>query len=500
MLRDAAQVDEGATLQTDVCIIGAGAAGITIAQALAGEKLRVILLESGGLRAEPDTQGLYRGVTRGPRQAPLDESRLRFLGGTTNHWAGACGPLDALDFAKRAWVPDSGWPLSLETLAPAYRRAHEICDLGAHDYGEAVWGAFAAPVPGLAEAGVEQRLIQYSPPTRFGEKYRAALRRAPNVDVVLHANVLELVAPDSRAVQRARVQSLAGRRFEVSARRFVVACGAIENARLLLLSNGTDPSGLGNDRDLVGRCFMDHPRVRPAGLLLWSNPDSDRIAEGRVVAGVRARLRLVLGPRLQRRHRVLNSTLMVEPPEPVGALDADEVRDQDTARLLARFGGSGSGARISRLWLRSEQSPNRASRVLLSSDERDRFDQPRPILDWQLQALERTTFSLASRLYARALTLAGVGRVKLSDWLLRTEPLGWQAVSTDWHQMGTTRMATDRDRGVVDADCRVFGVENLFIAGASVFPTSGAMNPTLTLVALALRLADHLRTLAKSSA
>jgi len=113
MLIDFRDSPEAADAESDVCIVGAGAAGITIAQALAGSKLRVILLESGGLSPDEETQKLYRGRVIGSGQPPLDNSRIHYFGGTTNVWSGWCGPLDDLDFSERAWIPGSGLQVSV---------------------------------------------------------------------------------------------------------------------------------------------------------------------------------------------------------------------------------------------------------------------------------------------------------------------------------------------------------------------------------------------------
>ena len=240
----------------------------------------MIVLESGGLSPDPDTQRLYAGESAGLSQPPLDASRLRYFGGTTNHWAGWCRPLDPSDFAERSWVPASGWPIDREGLDPYYVRAHEVCDLGPWDYGTQAWGRFAEPLSGLTESGLRTLLVQLSQPTRFGTKYGEALSTAPNVEVLLESNLLELVPDENaRTIRHAEVGTLAGRRFRVESRHFVLACGAIENARLLLSSNRIAEPGLGNDNDLVGRYFMDHPRVRPAGRVFWNDDRAKKLEQ-----------------------------------------------------------------------------------------------------------------------------------------------------------------------------------------------------------------------------
>lgn len=492
MIASGSAVEAGSTVTADVCIVGAGAAGITIAQALADTRLRVVVLESGGFEADPATQRLYRGQLRGSRQPPLDASRLRYFGGTTNHWVGWCGPLAAEDFEVRSWVPDSGWPITRADLDPWYLEAQAVCDLGPYDYSSDSWGRFAEPIAALTDRDLELRLVQHSPPTRFGAKYRARLAGAKNIEVLLDSNLVAFT-PDREAatIEYAEVATLAGRRFRVAARRYVVACGAVENARLLLSSNAVVKSGLGNDRDLVGRYYMDHPRVRPAGRMFASSPDAARLAGFARKDGVRATLAVSPSFAAQRRGRIGNSMAFTESAQPLPIAKRDRPADVAVARFLQRLEG-GRPHGLSEWWVRSEQSPNRDSRITLGPT-RDALGLRRPILDWRISELDRRTLTTSALRISEDLTAAGLARVQIEPWLASGPAVEAERVTGDWHQLGTTRMADSPRRGVVDADCRVHGIANLFVAGGSVFPTSGAMNPTLTVVALALRLARRLR-------
>jgi hypothetical protein len=365
MMSNGNRVRRASTLKVDVCIVGAGAAGITVAQALSGSKLRVILLESGGLVPDGETQQLYRGrITGNGQQPPLDASRLRYFGGTTNVWSGWCGPLDEFDFAARDWVPGSGWPIGLETLEAYYPRAHEVCDLGPWDYGEGAWGAFAKPIPGIDDLGARLTLIQQSKPTHFGEKYGEELSSSGNVHVLLDSNLLELVPdPAVRTIEQANVGTLAGNRFSIASRVFIIACGAIENARLLLASDRVAEKGIGNDRDLVGRYFLDHTRVRPAGAVIWESERASKLAQYTVVDGVRATLALGLGLDVQRRSGLTNSQFFAEGSRAVDDLPGD----LQVPRFLHGLQGQDADTTASKWWLRCEQSPNPDSRVTLST-------------------------------------------------------------------------------------------------------------------------------------
>lgn len=508
MIEEADAVERDSRIHCDVCIVGAGAAGITLAAELAKQPgLDVVLLESGGKVQEPETQALYRGELRGAPQYPLDASRLRFLGGTTNHWGGMCRPLDPLDFEERSWVPHSGWPISRADLDPYYARAHEVCDLGPYDYGDAgdssAWPGVTDPGPRLVnEQDIELKLVQRSKPTRWARKYAGLLERSDGPRVILHANAYQLVSdPTGRRVEELDVRSLSGNRFHVSARRFVLATGGVENARLLLLSDGFTEGGLGNARGRVGRFFMDHPGATPFGVVLFFDSAYQRLGAEEKKNGVGILTGIGISAAMQERERLLTNAAYLYRPMDIPTLAELQWMDQPKAldppdlrmlEFLQALDPGRSDVMGSICWIRSEQAPNPESRVTLG-DELDALGQRRVVLDWQLGEQSQRTFVRSARFYAEVIARSGIGRMKVMPWLLSEEPDWWQRVAAGWHHIGTTRMADDPAKGVVDADCRVFGLENLFVAGSSVFPTSSYINPTLTLVALSIRLADHLK-------
>jgi len=523
LIHDGRRLDDGAVLACDLCIAGAGAAGITLARELAGRRSKVCLLESGGLELEDDVQGLYVGSSVGLPYFALDACRLRYFGGTTNHWAGRCRPLDPIDFEERAWVPLSGWPLARSALEPYYRRAHELCELGPYGYRPEALDIPPDRLLPLDPATFEHLLWQYSPPTRFGAAYRSDLEQAANVDVVLHANLLAIdTDDDGRTVRGFTAGTLDGRRFAVRARLYVLACGGLENPRLLLASDHKASVGVGNHNDMVGRCFMDHPHLSAARVLLadpkaldWYNYSRlDFSQSGTPVLGA-----LHASAGLQRQEGVLNYDANVI-DDNVGyggyaalrrvwnAIEAGELPDDlsadlwqalvdidDTfAGLLGRFEiREYRPERASfRLWSFAEQAPNPDSRVVLG-EETDALGLPRIRLDWRMTPLDKRSLRVVHRKLAAELGRTGLGRMRIDEWLT-ADDVTWPAeVAGGFHHMGTTRMASDPKHGVVDADCLVHGMDNLYIAGSSVFATAGSANPTLTIVALALRLADTLQ-------
>jgi choline dehydrogenase-like flavoprotein len=333
---------------------------------------------------------------------------------------------------------------------------------------------------------VETRNLQVAP-VRFGEVHRAAIASAANVDAFLHANALELVASASGAsVESLRVATLSGGRFEVRARVFVLAAGGIENARLLLASNRVHARGIGNARDLVGRFFMDHPHLASAVFLPVRSDLELELYHPHRRGRVSNTAVLVPSEAVQRRERLLGSWLGVASE---GTLPGFERSLARMVHALERAPGEPASRAIFLLAV-GEQAPNPQSRVRLT-DERDALGLPRVQLEWRLSAIDKRSLLRAHRLVARELARAGLGRLQI---LLEEDEAAWpEDLAGGRHHMGTTRMHPDPAEGVVDASCRVHGVANLYVAGSSVFPTSGAASPTLTLVALAIRLADRIQ-------
>lgn len=535
-------------IDADICIIGSGAAGITVAHAFLGTATRVCIVEGGGLLGERENQQLYDCASVGPTPFDSFNSRMRVFGGSCNLWGGGCIPLDRSDLLVRDWVPDSGWPIDYVELEHYYDKTLAFCHMDAHAI---VDGVFTTPPPLEPVPFDDSKLINQrfvSSPIQFGEQYRDDLKQAPNITVLLHANLLELHArADGASVDHARIGALDGRRGTVRARQYVLACGGIENARLLLLSNSVQAQGLGNQHDLVGRYFMDHP-CGNLGKLFTATPDRVTQPYDHEHGEGRAPLfsQICLSPQAQRAQRLLNGRVHpfpVESPLPGGiralrglraALrkpvaneghemiqqlrlamrhnpvpDSDGTTSPDNIAALALRVGLGVGD-IARAYVRKrkdrpsvpsshielvgyfEQAPNPDSRVMLS-DELDALGQRKACVDWQFTALDRHTFSSAAKLFGAEIARACNGRFEPNPWVV-DEQLPAEVHGTA-HHIGTTRMSDDPRKGVVDRHCRVHGIDNLHVAGSSVFPTGGWAFPTYTIVALSLRLAETLQTL-----
>jgi choline dehydrogenase-like flavoprotein len=326
---------------------------------------------------------------------------------------------------------------------------------------------------------------------------------------VTHANVVQVVANESvRAIDAVQVRQFDGRTMLVRATQFVLACSTMQNVRLLLASNERATAGLGNAHDQVGRYFAEHLEM-PAGTAVLTRPQSMQLyAYDFGITKARAELRLTDAQ--QQSHGVLNATVALDPaPESGNALSTFEAESPEEVELYRRATKDSLTADMKgteqrydaaqvrarpffTLTTRQEQAPNPDSRITLSA-ERDALGVPRVRFNWQLTPLDKHSMRALYTRVGREFGRLGIGRVQLRDWLLSDDDTWPPLVSGGWHDTGATRMHHDPKRGVVDADCRVHGLANLYLAGAGVFPTAGSANPTLTLVALALRLADRLK-------
>lgn len=543
----------------DLCIIGAGAAGIAIARSFLGTSTTVCLIEGGGAGGEESSQALYEGPSVGCPPLEPGSTRMRAFGGSCNLWGGGCIPLDELDMARRDWVPGSGWPISPADLEPYYRRARSYCQIGAHELTEKnVFSSPLAHAPIAFDADMLVNSVFVRTPVVFGKAYRAELERSSNISVLLHANLRELEASaDGTSVRQIKIGTLDGRQGTVRARHFVLACGGIENARQLLLSNAVVPQGLGNQRDTVGRYFMDHPSGK-MGTVFADAPGQTMRAYDRSRSKVPmpAFPEIALSPAYQRRHRLLSGRVRAFAIEGTAPPGVQALRDfrrarggsaRDESALLeerlleatrngprphADSAGSSAGtatqafrvlrgsgdivralaqklagkpavpARHLELIGYFEQAPNPHSRITLDSTV-DALGQRKVRVDWRLTLLDRQTYAMASTLFGNELARACGGEFRREGWLDELDVDGsadaMPQVHGTAHHLGTTRMSDDPSQGVVDRDCKVHGIDNLHVAGSSVFPTGGWAFPTFTIVALSLRLADNLgRLLSKS--
>ncbi|MFV0309594.1 MAG: FAD-dependent oxidoreductase [Desertimonas sp.] len=514
MLVDGRHVARGTRFRVDVCIVGAGPAGLTAARALAADGISVMLMEAAGRHhRRADDDGL-RGTTSGD-PFPLVASRHRGFGGTSTHWTAATGlrlrPLDDIDFSRSSARPHDSWPFGRDQLEPWYRKAHEALGAPA-DYRDE---PLAVDAPDGDGGGLELALFRFVDHAIFTRQYDEFVKH-PLITVGLHAPLRSIeVDPHSGRVEQVRAAAGRGGDFVVDASVFVLATGALDNARMLLSSPGLTGAGVGNEHDLVGRFFMDHLSI-DAGVVECTSPTSVPLDlfEHHRRDGHRTHSMLWLGDTAIEQNGLVNAAFWVDQVDPlylsagVGAarsmLNARRCgRAADALRLapktlrglpdLARFGAERSlhqhrRSPVIKLRVLAEQLPHRDSRVRLS-DRRDRFGIRRLELDWRVSDDDRRRIAEHYRALAQTLERAGIARLRAPY-----EGTPWASPTmTNYHHLGTTRMDTMAARGVVDADCRVHSAPNLFVLGGSVFPTGGYVNPTLTILALAHRAAHKIR-------
>jgi choline dehydrogenase-like flavoprotein len=545
-------VTPGEDVVADLCILGAGPAGITIARDLLGSSLTICLVESGGEVPGPDE--LSRGTATGEPIHPIEENTRRAFGGASHAWDIQTGaprigvpgphvrhmPLDEEDFEAHAWMPNSGWPFGRAALLPHYRRAQLVCGIGAFDYTADIWEAPEARRLPLDAARLRTAMCQFGPAEVFHRLYREELRlaeRTGQLRLLLNTTALRLLPQaDGRAVRHLLCARPDGSQVRIAARAFVLAGGGFQNARLLLLSDSVTPGGLGNGHDVVGRYFHDHPLVF-GGVFTPADPGlpaRSALYDIRTVRGVPVMGYLNPAPAARRELRLSAlATFLFPRPErrathalealrdgiraargkgrmPVGPVNALKLFARRPGVVLGAAGEAmrgrpvlsgfkaggwsqqrppGTGWRSFHVWHQVEQTPDRENRVTLGT-ERDRHGCRLPAVHWRWSQEDDARVARAQEMMAAAIGAAGLGRFDIARREGRTD-LSYPAGAH--HPMGATRMHADPRQGVVDADCRVHGVENLFVAGTSVFPTGGSANPTLTVVALALRLAAHLR-------
>lgn len=484
----------------DVCVVGTGPAGLSLALSLARQGKLVALMEGGGEFISFDSQEIYEGDIVGLEYFSPALTRLRYLGGSSNHWGGWTGALDARDFEPMPFHPWSGWPISKAELAPYVAETDDFLDIPpAADPPSRSLGTDVGPF--------EQFDIRFSRTKSVAERFREEIEALENLHLFLHANLVDIELDHRlQRVTAGVFRSFArDERFRVDAEAYALCLGGLENPRALLNANRQIAAGIGNQHDLVGRFFCEHPHQTAARVIL------NQPMAWREFYALSADFRV--------EREILNAGLRFTPDHPELLFGKELGRSlacsaEFVDRLIAAIRGGRAdcdrgGLRAyyeqwrnpeilltARVDVASEQALNPASRVTLSDYRTDDFGLPRLELGWQLSPLDAHTQKTATVAFGRLLAQLNAGRLQLAEWLLEDEvafpSFDAGAEVGGHHHMCTTRMSDDPRRGVVDRDCRVHGTDNLYVGGSSVFATTGHINPTYSIVQLALRLADHL--------
>jgi len=554
MIEDARQIAPGTVIKADLCIVGGGAAAISLALEYIKSGRSTVLIPGGGPNQTASCIDLYRGkVSPSGTHEPLEENRIRMWGGTTTVWGGRCVPFDPIDFQERSWIPGSGWPINLHELKDYIAHANELSEAGVADFDAR--SAFPDTQSELLKGFDNDELVtwpleRWSIPTDYSKRYRAELESAANVRVLLHAHAIHLqMDPGGTRLEHVRAACSPGRDFRIHAKNTVIACGALENARLLLASRDVLPTGIGNQNDLVGRYYQSH-RFGVCGHAELKNPDKDFIYDfEKDDEGVYCRRRFWLTPQAQEKHQVNNvvgfffrtvagtsehrnamvSMIMLvktllggakKGPKRFFQIIKDQRQELAAHAWIVLKDGHGIFGQLSKvayarffqkrrlpmilpskkanwfpLFFQTEHAPLWDSRVLLDESSVDDFGMPRLDVRIKFSEIDFRTIKTFIYSFKQRLEDSGVGTFHLSsadeDFLAHPERYPFNSNS---HNIGTTRMSANPDTGVIDENSKVHAVENLYVAGSSVFPTSSHANPTLMIIALALRLADHLKT------
>lgn len=550
---NANSLDANQVLEVDLCIVGGGPIGLSIAHDLIGSGISVILVETGGEKREEAAETLSGGETVGDKYAPLTMYRRRMLGGASAIWGGRCVPYDPIDFEVRDYVPNSGWPIPFSELSNYYAPANTLADAGDPEFDAEVAIPNAPPlIEGFKrDIVLTNNLERFSLPTNFWKKLGPELRAATNVRILSHATCTNLsVNEKANSISQANFTTLDFRKFTIRAKKFVVAAGGIETYRLLASSNDVLVNGIGNAHDVLGRYFMSHIEGHFATLRLDNPRRSIQWGFDMARGNIYTRRRLSIAPEAQRKNRLLNTIVRlhhanaVNPEHRDGVLSTmflaknfilPEYRSKITMveRNAAAEMPLGMAFWINHLqnvaqdaprlamflveWIRrrnlatrripyvvmrnakgeypldfnSEQIPNWESRLTLT-DKRDRFDIPFVNVDWRIMEADVLSIANTFRLMKSEFEAAGVGTIDFGVGLLE-DTVYSKSLPIGGHHIGIARMHEDPRFGVVDANLLVHGIENLFVASTAVLPTSSHANPTLTTLALALRLAKHIR-------
>ena len=503
----------------DVCVVGAGAAGIVLAAELLRQGRRVLLLESGGSAIKPAAQELNELAYSGQPHQAANIGRFRSLGGTTTVWGGQILELDQQDFAARSWVPGSGWPFAKQELIPYYRRAlnaEGLANVCQSDH--EIWRQMKVAAPELGE-DLQSYFTRWCPEPNFARLYRDTFD-SPSVCVVLHATATAmLLAEDGSRIRGIRCKTRDSREHTFSAAQYVLSLGTIESVRFLLqpLPGAQPPSW--NQSGLLGRHFHSHIDLNAARVPEQGAAQLKRWFSNAYLGGHKYHPKFRLAFPRQREEEILNiagSITCINPAETelrkikslarnlvgrraLGATRDDLPRTLRQLPTMLRLAYSycvhrrAAWPKNSAFWLRThcEQEPLSQSRITLSNT-RDAAGLLRAHLDWRISPLEWKTIRYFAQHVQRTFAGRGLADIMPRPELALEEGFRDVVVDDSHHHMGGTRMAANATEGVVDPNLQLHGVDNAYVCSASVFPTAGFSNPTHTLIALAIRLADYL--------
>lgn len=497
MFRDISDFEYGTSLDYHICIIGTGPAGLSIAKKLINTNYKVAVLESGGITPETKYQELNRGINTGESFLSLDSSRLRCFGGAGKLWAGRCAPFKEDDFKKKNYIPLSGWPINLNDLQPYYSEASKMLGISHEDFYsnklrnktslEKTFHEFSRPNNFLIS-----NILQSARERDFSSKYFLEFKNSKNLEFIFHSTVTELnVINKGRDVSSINISNIEKHFLKLKSKIFILACGALENPRILLNSNKFHKNGIGNDSRMVGKCFMSHPGIDSIAEIHKTSNKPDQDASNNI--GGRHFIFFETSAKQRHKNKILRHSFSLKKSNNITSLDisADTLYNKIKSKILSLNKKTALNKNIWDLSIGLEQNPRLSNSISLDKSK-DKLGVPLLKVNWgKVSKLEKNTLINSTKIIARELGSLNVGRVKFQKKLNSNEiskindPIN--------HHIGTTRMSSSPRDGVVDRNCKVFGISNLYIAGSSVFTTSSIVNPTYTIIALSLRLGDYIK-------
>ena len=519
MFVDSRKFNKKQHIDSDLCIIGSGPAGITIANEFLEKNISVTLLESGGIDGETSNQDLNQGDIVG--QDPgydLEMSRLRLFGGTSNHWVGSNQMLDPIDFKYREWIKYSGWPITIDDLKPFYKKAFEINeipnlfeDLPYFDKKDTFLKYSLLLQKKLKED--IYFLTNYINPLRFSDKYIESFKDNDNLNIIVHCTATN-ISTNGNNIEKIEAVTSNYEKVTVKSKFYVLAMGGIENARFLLLNIDNIPFKNINNQPIIGSFFQEHYGAT-AGTLIFHEEITKYLTymnEYNFKNKLETETYFIPSENTQKDQRILNSRITFYNKNWNSILGPDDINFRnnykETLNAISGLLKSMEGPlewyksfknkdaifnRPQRIFIGFEQAPNPNSKVYLNN-KYDKLGQRQASLNWKLNETDELSINKVTTWLSEIVGVYGLGRINIGpdikniEWTKNNSP-----IAGGYHHMGTTRMGSNVNESVVDKDCKYHQLNNLYLAGSSVFSTGGSTNPTLTIVALALRLAEHLK-------
>ncbi len=508
--------------EAKICIIGSGIIGLTIVSEFLNQAAAdVLLIESGDFDINNELKSLDQVINTGEVDSGVEGSRARMFGGTSVLWGGQVLPFSELDFAHREWINHAGWPIGLKDLENYYQRAATLLSLDNADFSENIWRKNSSIKNQLNDDFFDLTFSKWSPKPNLGVEFKKDVQKSKHVRLLTNASVMEIDLNDSsNAAKTVTLKSLSGNHAQVKAGIFILACGGIDNARILLNSNKTCVNGIGNNYGVVGRYYQDHIGLYGARLIPKNFKAFEDLFSNFLQGKHKYLPKLVLSQAQQIKNQLLNVnasiSIQVHDDSPINNLKNfySTLRSQglNISTVKSLINAARTPVELVRiinsyylkhrkhfpkdagyfLIANCETEPNEDSYIKLSK-EQDAIGMPKAQVNWKISDLSKKTLLGFYQLVDAELDRLQIAEVKIRPELLEPSDQWKQRCYSLYHHIGATRMSTDQKMGVVDSDCRVYGIENLYIAGTSVFPTGGCANPTFTAMALSLRLTDHIK-------